>query len=129
MRTRTRHATYHINYPFVWCPKDRRPALEGTVANRLADLLSELARELEGEALGIVIRPDHVRLFATFSPKLAPAQIAFRLKGTMSRVLCEEYPFLKSRLPSLWTRSYYVGNAGHISSETIRKDIEAQKRQ
>jgi putative transposase len=34
---------------------------------------------------------------------------------------------LRSRLPALWTHSSYVGTAGNVSSETIRKYIEAQK--
>jgi len=42
-------------------------------------------------------------------------------------VLREEFPFLKSRLPSLWTRSYYCESVGHISEEAIRKYIEDQK--
>jgi len=41
--------------------------------------------------------------------------------------LREEFPALRSRLPSLWTSSYYVGTAGNVSSETIRRYIDAQK--
>lgn len=129
MSKRTRQATYHITYHFVWCPKYRRAVLEGPVADRLADLLPELCHELGGETLEVVMRPDHVHLLVSIPPKLAPSQIAFRLKGATSRVLRKEFPFLKSRLPSLWTRSYYVGMAGHVSSETIRQYIEAQKGQ
>ena len=74
----------------------------------------------------LVVRPDHVHLFATFPPTIAPYQIMHRIKGATSHYLREEFPYLKSRLPNLWTRSYYVGTAGHVSSETIRKYIEAQ---
>lgn len=42
-------------------------------------------------------------------------------------MLRREFPKLKSRLPSLWSRSYYVGTAGEVSAETIRRYIEAQK--
>lgn len=39
----------------------------------------------------------------------------------------KEFPFLKSRLPTMWTRSYYVETIGHISEKTILKYIEDQK--
>lgn len=129
MTKQTRHAVYNINYHFVFCPKYRRPVLTGAVADRLVELLREVTSELEGEVLELVVRPDHVHLFASFPPTIAPFQIMHHLKGVSSRRLRQEFPFLKSRLPSLWTRSYYVGTAGHVSSETIRKYIEAQEGQ
>ena len=122
----TRHAVYNINYHFVFCPKYRRPVLTGMVGDRLFELIHEIARDWGGEVLELVIRPDHVHLFASFPPTIAAYQIMHRIKGRTSHALREEFPFLKSRLPSLWTRSYYVGTAGVVSSETIRKYIEAQ---
>ena len=124
---KTRHATYNINYHFVFCPKYRRPALVGQVGDRLVELIPQIACALGGEVLELVVRPDHVHLFASFPPTIAPYQIMHRIKGTTSHCLREEFPFLKSRMPSLWTRSYYVGTAGIVSSETIRKYIEAQE--
>jgi len=126
-RERTRHAVYQIAYHFVWCPKYRRAVLEGPIADRLVALLHDLVPSLDGEIVELVVRPDHVHLFAHFPPALAPAQIAHRLKGATSHALRTEFPALKSRLPSLWTNSYYVGTAGNVSSETIRRYIEAQK--
>jgi len=126
---RTRHATYNINYHFVWCPKYRRSVLTGPVADRLVALIPEIVRELDGEIFELVVRTDHVHLFVSFPPTIAPYQIIHRIKGATSHALREEFPELKSRLPSLWTRSYYVGTAGTVSSETIRKYIESQEGQ
>ena len=70
--------------------------------------------------------PDHVHLFISTPPSLAPDQVMFRLKGYTSRILRKEYPQLL-KLPSLWTRSYYCGTAGNMSSETIKKYIANQK--
>jgi putative transposase len=75
----------------------------------------------------LAVRPDHVHLFAHFPPTLAPQQIIARIKGKTSHTLRQEFPGLRTRLPSLWTSAYYVGTAGSVSSETIRKYIEAQK--
>jgi len=129
MSKQTRHATYNINYHLVWCPKFRRPVLEGDVGVRLAELLPERVLELDGEVLDLVVMPDHVHLFASFPPTLAVSQIMHRLKGATSYQLRKEFPHLRSRLPSLWTRSYYVGTAGHVSAATIKRYIDAQKGQ
>jgi len=127
MRKQTKHAVYQISYHFVWCPKYRRPVLTGDVSDRLVQLLPLKVADLGGEVLELVVRPDHVHLFVSFPPTLSPHQIMHRLKGYLSHQLRKEFPQLKRRLPSLWTRSYYVGTAGHVSSETIRKYIEAQE--
>lgn len=124
----TRHASYNINYHFVWIPKYRRPVLTGLVAKRLAELLCEKVGALNGEIFDLVIQPDHVHLFCCFPPTIAPYQIMHRLKGYTAHILRKEFPHLKTRLPNLWTRSYYVGTAGHVSAETIRKYIDAQKK-
>ena len=126
MNKRTSHAVYQINYHFVWCPKYRRSVLVDGVGDRLVELVPQIIKELDGELIELVVRPDHVHLFASFPPRIAPYQIIHRIKGATANQLRKEFPHLKSRLPSLWTRSYYVGTAGNVSSETIRKYIEAQ---
>lgn len=128
MSKRTAGSVYSIRYHMVWCPKYRRPVLVGEVADALRDLLTAKVTELGGEVLALEVMPDHVHLFVEMPPSFAPAQIAFRLKGYTSHALREMFPWLKSRLPSLWSRSYYVGTAGHVSEETIKKYIAAQKR-
>jgi len=116
-----------INYHFVWIPRRRRPVLKGTVAKRLKVLLQEKAKELNIKIISLKIQPDHVHLFINCLPTLAPYQIAFRLKGFTARILRKEFPVLM-RLPSMWTTSYFVSTAGNVSSETIRKYIEAQSK-
>ena len=128
MSKRTRHAVYTITYHLVWCPKYRRPVLAGNVGVRLAELIPEYVRALDGQVLELVVMPDHVHLFASFPPSVAIAQIMHKLKGASSHQLRADYPQLCSRLPSLWTRSYYVGTAGHVSAETIKRYIEEQRR-
>lgn len=124
---KTRHSTYNINYHFVWCPKCRRTVPGKDVARRLNGLIHEKVAELKGEVLDLTVQPDHVHLFCSFPPTIAPYQIMYRLKGYTARVLRDEFPWLKSRLPNMWTRSYYVGTAGHVSAETIKRYIKEQK--
>ncbi len=126
---RTRHAVYNSTYHLVWCPKYRRRVLTDAVAQRLEQLIHAKVADLAGEVIALEVQPDRVHLFANFPPTLAVHQIMHRLKGSTSHTLRQEYPWLKSRLPSLWTRSYYVGTAGKVSAETIQRYIEAQKGQ
>jgi putative transposase len=117
-----------INYHFVWCPKYRRKVLTGAVAERLKELLYAKAEELHCTVLALEVLPDHLHLFVDCPPTLAPQQLANQFKGYTSRVLRDEFPFLRTRLPSLWSRSYYVGSAGHVSAATIQNYIEQQER-
>jgi putative transposase len=115
---------YNVCYHIIWCPKYRRKVLEGYVEIRLKELLHDKAEELEVE---IEVMPDHLHLFVNASPALAPHHIVQQFKGLTSRRLRDEFPSLKSRLPSLWTRSYYIETIGHISEDTIRQYIKDQK--
>jgi putative transposase len=116
-----------LTYHFVWCPKFRRKVLTGRVQSRLRALIVDKARELYCEIVALEVMPDHVHMFLKAPPTHAPQHIANQMKGYTSHVLREEFAHLKSRLPSLWSRSYYVGSAGAVSSATIQKYIEQQK--
>src|SRR5262245_45971771 len=114
---------YTLYYHFVWCPKYRRKVLHGAIVERLKVLLHEKADALGVTVEGLEVLPDHVHLFVAASPTDAPQYLANQFKGYTSRALREEFPALKSRLPSLWSRSYYVVSAGHVSPDTIQKYI------
>jgi putative transposase len=114
-----------MNYHIIWCPKRRRKVLLDRVKTRLEELIRETAPLLESEILALEILPDHIHLFVSATPQWAPNQIIARLKGTSSRILRQEFPLLR-RMPSLWTRSYFISTAGNVSSDTIRRYIEAQ---
>ena len=114
-----------INYHFVWIPRRRRKVLVNDVKKRLTELIYEKSGELDGKIVSLAIEPDHVHLFLNCLPDLAPKQIMHRIKGYSSYILRKEFPHLK-RMPSMWTRSYFVSTAGNVSSSTIQKYIEAQ---
>jgi len=124
---RSNKTVSHIGYHFIWCPKYRRPVLTGAVDKRLRQLLAEKAKEIGIEIETMEIMPDHVHLFISSTPCNAPQYIAGQLKGYTSHVLRREFAWLRSRIPTLWTRSYFVHSVGHISEDVIRKYIEDQK--
>jgi putative transposase len=125
---RTEGSVSALTYHFVWCPKFRRKVLVGDVERRLRELLLERCADLSCEVIALEVMPDHVHLFLTAPPLHAPQHIANQLKGYSSRVLREENEGLRRRMPSLWSRSYYVGSAGEMSAATIQQYIEQQRR-
>ncbi|KKW12568.1 MAG: transposase IS200-family protein [Candidatus Gottesmanbacteria bacterium GW2011_GWB1_49_7] len=126
--SRSQTSVHFMGYHFIWCPKYRRPVLKGGVDARLAELIKEKATELDCKIIALEIMPDHVHMFIEAQPILSPNKIVGQIKGYSSRVLREEYKHLKTTLPTLWTRSYFVSTHGHISDSLIRKYIEEQKK-
>jgi putative transposase len=122
-------AVFSLKYHLVFCPKYRKPVLQGAVAERLKTLLAEKATALQVTLHTLEVMPDHVHLFVESDPGLAPAKLAAQFKGYTSRLLRQEFRFLRSQLPSLWSRSYYIGSVGHVSAATVRRYIEHQKGQ
>lgn len=120
-------SVFNIAYHLIWCPKYRRNVLVGDIEKRLKQLLKEKAKENDWEIETMEIIPDHVHLFVKANPVASPHWIVQQLKGCTSNILRKEFPELKSKLPTLWTRSYYCESVGHISEDTIKKYIEDQK--
>jgi len=130
--TRWKHSNtciYNVAYHLIWCPKYRRKVLTGNIEKELRKLLKSKAKELDAEIENMEVMPDHVHLFIKTNPTASPHWIVQQLKGYTSHQLRKKYPELKSRLPTLWTRSYYCESVGHISEDTIKKYIEDQKGQ
>lgn len=117
---------YDLGYHVVWCPKYRRPVLTGDVAVRLEELLRAKADEHGWSFVSLQVMPDHVHAFVRATPKDSPAYIAQQLKGHSSRNLRDEYPHLRRRLPTLWSRSFFVATVGSVSAETVQKYIDSQ---
>ena len=122
----TRHATYCINYHIVWIPKYRRKVLTGDIALAVEESLKTVAREKGWEIVALEVMPDHVHLFVTVPPKFAPSEIVKAFKGWSARRTLMAFPGLaqKTGRGTLWAPSYYVGTAGNVSTETIRRYIE-----
>ena len=99
--------------------------LVGGIAQRLQEILAQVAEEKQVRILALEIQPDHLHLFVSCYPQMVVHKLVKAFKGRSSNTLRKEFPSLL-RLPSLWTSSYFVSTAGNVSSETIRKYIEAQ---
>ena len=120
-------AVFSLKYHLVWCPKYRRPVLEGAIEKRLREVLEDVRAEHEWTIHALEVMPDHVHLFIESDPIYSVAEIVNRMKGASSRILRSEFPALRSRLPTLWSRSYYAGTVGAVSDAVVRRYIESQK--
>jgi putative transposase len=123
---RTSGTVHRIGLHLVWCPKYRRPVLGGRVPERLRSLIHAKCAERGWTVQALEVMPDHVHLFVRTGPDAPPALVAHQCKGFTSRVLRAEFPHLRSRLPTLWSKSYLVASVGRVSEATIRRYIAEQ---
>ncbi len=115
--------TYHV----VWCPKYRREVLIDAVARRLEQIIREVCEEHQAEVLSLEIMPDHVHLLVEVDPQFGIHRLVKLLKGRSSRYLRQEFRALTTRMPSLWTNSYFVSTVGGAPLSVIKQYIENQK--
>ena len=118
---------YNLGYHLIWCTKYRRKVLSPKIELRLKELIRKKAEEIEVEIVEMETMPDHIHIFVKSKPTYSPHFIVQQFKGYSSHILREEFSELRSRLPSLWTRSYFCESVGCISADTIIRYIENQK--
>jgi putative transposase len=118
---------YSCKYHVVWSPKYRRPVLIDGVDERLKDILRDVANETESEIIELEVMPEHVHLLIEVDPQFGVHRLIKLMKGKSSHILRKEFPWLKSRLPSLWTNSYFISTVGGAPLEVIKQYIEQQK--
>lgn len=116
-----------INYHFVFCPRYRRKIFDNSdVDVRFKQLVHDICQANEWNILAIETDRDHCHLFVNVQPNYSPSDIMKVIKGTTSRYIRQEFEHL-SKMPSVWTRSYFVSTAGNVSSETIKRYVENQR--
>ena len=114
-----------VNYHIVFCPKYRRKLLVGGIKKRLEEIMFDVALENGWKIISREVMPDHVHLFISADVRSRPEIVVKRFKGRSSRYLRREFPELL-KMPTLWTRSYFLSTAGNVSASTIKKYIEQQ---
>ena len=122
-----RNITYSCKYHVIWCPKYRRSVLINGVEARLKEIIHDVCNELSIELIDLEVMPDHVHLLMEVDPQLGLHKAIKRIKGRSSRFLRSEFTWLKARLPTLWTNSYFVSTVGGAPLEIIKQYIEGQK--
>ena len=121
------NVVYSCKYHVVWCPKYRRKVLVDGVDTRLKELIEEICDESHIDIIEMEIMPDHVHLLMGVDPQFGIHKAVKLIKGRTSHILRQEFKWLRSRIPSLWTNSYFVSTTGSTPLSAIKQYIEDQK--
>ena len=121
------NVVYSCKYHVVWCPKYRRKVLVNGVDVRLKELIEEICNEFRIDIIEMEIMPDHVHLLMEVDPQFGVHKAVKLIKGRTSRVLRQEFGWLCSLIPSLWTNAYFVSTVGRAPLSVIKQYIENQK--
>ena len=122
-----KNIVYNCQYHVIWCVKYRRKVLIGDVDTRLKEILQKVSKEVQADIEEMETDSDHVHLLISCDPQFGIHQVVKRLKGHSSKVLRDEFPRLKSRIPTLWTNSYFVATVGGAPLAIIKQYIQDQK--
>ncbi|MGF1591267.1 MAG: IS200/IS605 family transposase [Pleurocapsa sp.] len=124
-----RNIVYDCKYHVVWVTKYRRSVLTQQIEIRLKEILETIATEIQVDILEMEVGDlNHVHLLISLDPQFGVHKAVRRFKGASSRYLRKEFPQLKSRLPTLWTNSYFVSTVGGAPLAKIKEYIQNQKR-
>ena len=118
---------FQCAYHVVWCPEYRRRVIGGRMEARLKGIIAEVIEEKGAWLVELQTMPDHVHLVVEVDPQFGVHRLVKAIKGRSSRVLREEFSWLRSRLPSLWTNSYFVATVGGAPLSVIKRYVETQK--
>ena len=91
------HTVFRIQYHFVFVTKYRYQVIKGDIGLRARELIRETCNTSEIEIIKGVISKDHVHLFVSTPPNMAPSEIMRRIKGRSSSKLFESFPDLNKR--------------------------------
>jgi putative transposase len=122
-----RNVVFSCRYHVVWCPKYRRAVLVEGADEALKRIVERVCMAREAVLIELEVMPDHVHLLVDVDPQYGIHRLIKEVKGTSSRELRAAFPFLKSRLPTLWTNSYFVSTVGGAPLAVIKQYIENQK--
>ena len=124
---RTPHLVYDCKYHVIFCPKYRRKILVNGLDELVKTVFRKIAEQKGFQIIEMEVMPDHVHLIIDCNPRFGVMDCVNRLKGISSRRLREQFPHLKTRLPTLWTRSAFISSVGSVSLAAVQKYIENQK--
>ena len=122
-----RNVLFSCKYHVVFCPKYRKPVLTPPIDARLKELIQQVCNETQSGLIEMEVMPDHVHLLLDCDPQFGIHRLVKGIKGRSSRVLRKEFHVLRTRIPTLWTNSYFCSSVGGAPLAVIKQYIENQK--
>ncbi len=121
------NVAYSCKYHVVWCSKYLRDVIIGDVEKRLKKVVKEVCKLRDADLIELETMPDHVYLLVEIDPQYGIHRLIKEIKGNSSRILRSEFKHLTTRMPTLWTNSYFVSTVGGAPLSVIKQYIENQK--
>ena len=120
------HTVFNIEYHFVWVTKYRYHMLTGDIALRVRELVRQTCEAFEIQNLSGVVSKDHVHIFVSAPPTMAPSEIMRRIKGRTASKLFGEFPAIKKRYwgRHFWARGYFCATSGQVTDDMIKNYLE-----
>jgi putative transposase len=129
--TKARTCVYNVNYHIIFCVKYRNKVLSSDIEKRLKEIAYDVAKDKDFKIQRMEVGElDHVHMFVSAHPKIAPSYIVKMVKGITGRKLLIEFPELINNLwkGQLWSNSFYIETVGSISEDAIKAYIEKQSK-
>ena len=79
------------------------------------------------EVLELEVMSDHAHLLIEVGPQFGIHRFVKLVKGRSSRLLRDEFPVLRAKLPRLWTNSHFVSTVGGAPLAMVKTYIENQQ--
>ena len=120
------HTVFDIKYHFVWVTKYRYQILKGDIALRVRELVRQTCEAFEIRIISGVVSKEHVHIFVSAPPTMAPSEIMRRIKGRTASKLLEEFPSIKKRYwgHHFWARGFFCATSGEVTKEMIKNYLE-----
>ncbi len=131
MKTKTTaHSVYNLNYHIVLVTKYRHKVFKGEIAEYSKQRIGEICVQYGWESLALEVMDEHIHLFVSAPPKVAPLGICSTIKSILAVNIFTKFTTLKQQYfwgSGLFSDGAYYGSAGTVSAATIKKYIEEQK--
>ncbi|QYN33771.1 IS200/IS605 family transposase [Pseudonocardia sp. DSM 110487] len=121
------NVVYRCTYHVVWCPKYQRKVIEGAVDDRLQQIIRDVCAERDARIIELETMPDHVHLLVSRDPQYGIHRLVKQIKARSSRYIRQEFPAVRSRIPTLWTNSYFVATLGGAPLEIVKQCLANQR--
>lgn len=88
---------------------------------RLKEIIAEVIAEKGAWLIELQTMPDHVHPLVEVDPPFGIHKLVKAIKGRSSRLLGQEFPWLRSRLPTLWTLAFrgHGGWGSAVGDQTL----------
>lgn len=120
------HTIHDIKLHFVWATKYRYKILTEQVADRCRELIRQICKRNRVEIIKGHMEPEHIHLFVSVPPTISPSKLMQYIKGSSSRRLQQEFPYLNKRYwgRHMWRTGYFVASAGTVTEQMIKDYLD-----